>query len=470
MKQLFIFVSLTILLLASGCIEDGYTSSPAHQPSFSVDTLHIGTVFTGQPTTTKRFIVHNRHSKQLSIANIDVSGPAADCVRLNVDGQSGSSFSGVDIRGKDSIFVLVEATFPPGPKPLTTYEASVNFTVNGVTSSVPVKAFGQNVNRLEAVTLDTDTRFTAELPYQVFDSLVVAPGVTLTIEPGATLCFHDGSYMAVRGTLVTQGSVDKPVIIGGDRTGNVVTDISFDIMSRQWTGLFFTETSAGNSLSHTDIKNTWQGVTVQGQGNADDIQLSMLNCRLRNSGGMVFEAYHSNIDAVGCEFAEAADGLVYLHGGKARFYNCTFANYYLFSALGGPAVQFGHIDDDSDDSSGLPRVDAEFCNSIIYGNGTDLSHGDLTGTNVFFRRCLLKSAGSDDDNFIDCLWDTDPMYYTVREEYIFDYRLRPDSPAIDAADISLMPSRGALDRYGISRQRALGAYEYVAPQEPDNTK
>ena len=131
-------------------------------------------------------------------------------------------------------------------------------------------------------------------------------------------------------------------------------------------------------------------------------QLDLINTRLRNSGGMVLEAYHSDIRAVGCEFAEAADGLVYLQGGKHSFTHCTFANYYLFSALGGPSVQFAHVSADEktglDDGSGLPYTSASFVNCIIYGNGTDLSHGDLKGTSINFRKCLLKSKGSDDDN------------------------------------------------------------------------
>ena len=100
-----------------------------------------------------------------------------------------------------------------------------------------------------------------------------------------------------------------------------------------------------------------------------------------------------------------------------------------------------------------------------------LSHGDLTGTKVFLRRVLIKENGSDDANFIACLWDKDPLYYTVREDYIFDYRLKPESPAIGAGDASLMLPAAARDAYGLPRQATagaapdLGAYVYVAPKE-----
>ncbi len=236
MRKLILLIPFISIM--TGCIEDGFTTSPSDQPLFSVDTLKIGTVFTDQVTPTHRFTVRNPHSKQLSISDINLSGPAADCFRLNVDGIAGKRFNAVDIRGKDSIFVFVEATFPEGAKPMTDYEAKVDFTTNGITKSVVITAEGQNVRRLSGITITEDTHFDTTLPYQIFDSLVVAPGATLTIEPGANLYFHDKSMLVVRGRLIAEGSVEKPINMTGDRTGNVVGDISFDLMSRQWTGAF----------------------------------------------------------------------------------------------------------------------------------------------------------------------------------------------------------------------------------------
>lgn len=472
-----IIAFVTCIVSVQGCIEDAFTDSPSDQPVFSTDTLHLGTVFTDEPTPTSRMLVYNRHNKSLSINDISLSGPNADCFRLNVDGVSGKSFSDVEIRAKDSIFVFVEATLPEAANAFSAdYEASLDFTTNGVRQSVVLAAHGQNVERLKGLTLEADTRFTADKPYQIFDSLVVAPGATLTIAPGSRLCFHDKSMLVVRGTLLSEGTADSPVVLGGDRTGNVVSDISFEIMSRQWTGVFFTSTSKGNRLSHTLIQNTTQGVAINGDPEADYTatpQLHLLNSRLRNSGGLGFEAYHSAVTAIGCEFAEAADGLVRLQGGTHTFNHCTFANYYLFAVLGGPAIQFSHLSSDPDtgldDGTELPYVRADFANCIIYGLGSELSHGDLTGTGIFFRRCLLKSAGSDDENFLFCLWDCDPLYYTVREEYIFDYRLKPDSPAIGAADPTLTLPDAATDAYGLSRGAVpdLGAYVFTPPTDTE---
>ena len=54
------------------------------------------------------------------------------------------------------------------------------------------------------------------------------------------------------------------------------------------------------------------------------------------------------------------------------------------------------------------------------------------------------------------------MFYTVREDYIFDYRLRDTSPAIGAANPAFIPS-AATDFYGTPRGNTpdLGAYVYV---------
>ena len=475
MKLIFKITTFIIALCAlGGCIEDGFTSSPSDQPVFSVDTLAIGDVFTDELTPTHRFVVRNHHNKSLSISNISLAGDDAQYFHLNVDGISGTSFSNIEIRSNDSIFVFVEARLPETEGLRTDFEADLNFNTNGRTNTVKITASGVNAVRLRGEVLSADTRLAQEKPYIIYDSLVVAPDVTLTLAPGTHLCFHDKASLIVRGTLVSEGTHQQQIVMSGDRTGNVVGDISFDIMSRQWKGLLFADTSKGNRLSNTIIRNTSDGVAVYGDSLADysqQPQLYMLNCRLRNSGDLVLAAYHSAITAHGCEFAEASKGLVYLQGGSHDFAQCTFSNNYLFTAVGGPAIQLAHLSPDPntglDDGSGLPYLTADFSNSIVYGLGSDISHGDLAGTLVFFRRCLLKSKGSDDDNFIECIWDEDPLFRTVRLDYYFDYRLQEKSPAIGAASPELVPTDCVIDGYGNERGSTpdLGAYVYTEPEQ-----
>lgn len=459
----FFILAILTAAVSQSCIEDGVSSSSSDQPEFSVDSLKLGTVFTEQGSTTHRFLVYNRHDKIININTIALRDPAQGVFRLNVDGISGKEFHNVEIRPNDSIYVFVEATLPANGKlgPLEVKNI-LDFTTLGVTRSVVLTADGLDVVRVKALAIDTDTRFTADRPYQVFDSIVVAEGATLTIDAGAHLYFHDKSELVVRGSLKVNGTPERPVNLTGDRTGNVVASIPFELMSGQWGGVYFAPTSGDNMLTNASVRNTTYGVVVDSiPSTPERPALYLLNCQIHNSAGYVLQAAHSAVTAIGTELTDAANGVVHVRGGHLTMNHCTIANYYLFSALGGPALQLSHVNDKDDDKSGLPRLQADITNTIIYGNGTDISHGDLTGTAVTLRRCVLKSGGSDDDNFINCMWETDPMYYTVREDYLFDYRLRPESPAIGAGDPALTLPDAATDAYGVARMSppSVGAYE-----------
>lgn len=459
-----LFPLLILIAVASSCIEDGYETSPSARPVFSVEELDMGTYFTGQPTPTARFVVHNRHGKVLNISSINLREGEAGAFRVNVDGFAGTTFSNVEIRPNDSIFVFVEATLPVNSSPEPGIrEGHLDFVTNGVTSTVLLRATGQDVVRREAVTVTADETWSAEYPYQIFDSLVVAEDATLRLDPGVRLHFHDGAYMRVYGSLIADGAPDKTVEMTGDRTDNVVGDISFDLMASQWSGLHFAPESRGNRLSHTVVRNTVSGVM------ADSLStVEMINCRLRNSAGYALATSHADVRLIGCEVADASLGAMLMHGGNVTANHCTFANYYLFTAPRGAIVQFGHYDGETDDESGCPYLHADITNSIFYGLGTDLSVADFKGADVTIRSCVLKSDGADDDNFILCVWDIDPMFATVRSDYFFDYRLLPDSPVLESADPQLTLPEAEVDFYGTPRLPAPrpGAYQ-TAPDEPE---
>lgn len=458
-KFLLFVGTIAILSSLTSCIEDGYTSSPSDRPTFSTDTLDLGTVITTDLSTTRRFTVRNNHSKGLLISDIHVDGPNAEYFHINVDGFAGTSFHDVEIRANDSIYVLVACTLPENnlSAPVD-IKADICFTTNGGTDKVVLKATGQDVTRLTGSIITENVFFDDEKPYQIFDSLVVAEGATLTLPAGTNLMFHDKAYMRVYGTLIAQGEVNKPVTMRGDRTGDVISGITFDLMAGQWIGIDIMPGSTGNRLSHTEVRNTVQGVIVE------DADIELINSRLRNSQFRALSAQGSKITAVGCEFAEAPYGTVFVAGGEADFDHCTFPNYYLFSAIYEPAVILTHLNAETaiPDYEG-PYTRATITNSILYGLGSDITPGVLDDTDVYVHNCLLKSPGSDDDHFTNCLWDADPLYYTVREDYIFDYRLKEGSPAIGAGDktLSRHPA-SSYDAYGKARGETpdLGAYVF----------
>ena len=457
------YISLIILcaLAMMSCIEDGVSSNASEQPVFSVDTLKMGEYFSQACTPTSRFIVYNRYDKIMNIQSISLSGSKRDVFRLNVDGISGKSFNNIQIRPNDSIFVFVEANLPLNDAPgQYKVECNMDFVTHGKTNTVVLSALSENIIRFRAQKVEKDTWFTARLPFLVYDSLIVAENAKMTVDANARIYLHDGAYIKVYGTLVCNGTAEQPVNFTGDRSGFVASDIPYELMSGQWDGIYFAPTSKNNNMTYTSVRNTSMGIVLDNVGASP--ALTMIASQVHNSEGTVLAALHSDVNAYACEFSEAGMGLVYLQGGKHTFNHCTFANNYLFSAISGAAVQFYHLNAETDDESGKPYVSANIDNCIIYGIGADLSHGDLTGTSVKVRNTLLKSKGEDDDNFIKCIWGEDPLFYTVRSDYYFDYRLQAESPAIGAADPSLTSPSSRRDRYGNVQPAKpdLGAYVY----------
>ena len=93
-------------LILAGCISDDITTSPDDVLSFSVEKVSFDTVITETGTPTARLLVYNRAKKGVNISAIGFKDPDTR-FRLNVDGQTGSNFHDVEIRGGDSIYVFI---------------------------------------------------------------------------------------------------------------------------------------------------------------------------------------------------------------------------------------------------------------------------------------------------------------------------------------------------------------------------
>lgn len=454
------------------CIEDGFTTSPSDVLTFSRDTVNFDTVFTDLGTPTARLIVSNRAKKGINISSIRFKNPET-MFRMNVDGVSGYDFSDVEIRGKDSIFVFIECFIPetPDKSPGLVWD-DLMFVTNGVTQTVRVEAYGQNVTRLRNIRVSEDMTLTSSQPYVIFDSLTVEPGVVLNIEPGAQLLFHDGASLVVEGSLNAVGAPGQMIQMRGDRLDDVLPDVGYDIMAGQWKGIRIGADSFDNRMEYVDMRSTVMGLAIDSCADLSRQKLTLVNSWLHNSQGNVLSSQYAKVDAYGCCFSEAARSVVRLAGGEHEFLQCTIANNYLFSAIMGPLLQLDHVMPEDAEENDRPLMKARFENSIIYGLADDLNIEDLTGSDVFFRYVSLKSPGSDDDNFIDCQWDTDPMFYTDRPIYYFNYRLRDDSPVKDSGDPSLVNQLVLYDMDGIDRlnngRPSLGAYQWV--QQNPNLK
>ena len=461
----FALIAAVCGCVIQSCISDDFNTSPGVKLYFSTDTVTFDTVFTDLGTPTARLKVYNRDKKSVNISDIRFKSPTSNFT-MNVDGVSGDSFKDVEIRGGDSIFVFIECYIPEDKqkKPFLV-EDEIQFTLNGRTQEVRVEAYGRNVTRLRNVEVTKDMTLTAAQPYVIFDSLTVRKGATLRVEPGAQLLFHDKARMVVEGTLIACGEPGKLIDFRGDRLDNVLPDVGYDILAGQWAGVRIAPESFGNRMEYVDMRSTKQGLRIDSTSNVSKPKLTLVNSWLHNSETTVLESKYALVDAYGCIFSEASEAVVSLYGGKHNFSQCTIANYYLYTVISQPLLSIYHAipGKETGVDNPNPLMEASFENSIIYGLADDINEGDLTGSQVFLRYVLLKANGKNDDNFIDCLWGEDPLFETIREEYIFNYALKEDSPAIGAGDPALVALQTQRDILGVERmpggaRPALGAY------------
>ena len=459
--------------MMSSCIEDGFTTSSSDVLKFNKDTVAFDTVITLQGTATKQMVVYNRSKKQISISSIKVAGLSSKGhFHLNVDGIRGDEFQNVEIRGNDSIYIFIEAYIDEMEQnEPTLLEDMLEFETNGVKQSVLLTAWGQDVIRLSGDTIARNRRFTAVKPYLIYDTVFVSERATLTIDPGATLLFHDKAAMRVKGKMLANGTADEPITFRGDRLDRIVGSTSFDIMSGQWGGIIFTPPTMGNVLKHVIMKGSSIGMHCSSDFINDTAQcaLKLVNCVLTNSATTCLVAQGCYVEAIGTEFSDAAEEVVYFAGGKVMASQCTFANYYLFKVPSFPIlnvydVQFG--------DGTIGKIKAYFDNCIFHGLAKEINEGNLDNFNVYLRYCLLKSEGKDDAHFINCVWGGDPCFLTDRDEKIFDYRLGNASFAIGKGNSALCPAEARYDRYGNDRLARgsvdLGAYVWTpVPEEEE---
>lgn len=463
LRNILFIVCAFFALFVSSCINDDISTSPSDTLTFSNDTVNFGAVFTDLNTPTARLLVYNRNKKGVNISSIKFRNPDTP-FRLNVDGVSGDSFRDIEIRGNDSIYVFMEC-FIDADETVEPFRVAdqLEFVTNGVTQEVEVEAWAWNVTRLKSLKVTQDMTLTSLRPYVIFDTLTVEPGATLSIEPGTWLLFHDKASLNVKGTILALGETDNFIRMSGDRLDDILPDVAYDQLAGQWGGIDIAPESFGNRLEFVNMRSTVSGLRVDSCGDLSRNKLTLVNSWLHNSQGNALSSEYAAVDAYGCCFSEAAGSVVRLIGGKHNFVQCTIANAYLFASLYRPNLYLGHCMPDDAQENDQPLMKANFDNGIVWGEiGDPLFLGDLIGSEVYMRNMLFKADGSDDENFIDCVWNEDPLFYTIREDYFFDYRLQPESPAFGKGNPSYVTPDCLYDMDGIDRLSdglpALGAY------------
>ncbi len=461
-------IALLFPLLAGSCSdEEAFTSDRNSTLSFSTDTVSFDTLFVEVTSATERFCVYNRNSKGLRIAHARLETGGASGFMMNVDGQNGATIKDIQVYSKDSAFVFVKVNMPtqPSMRP-TKVEDAIIFTLeSGVEQKVQLVAYGQNANVWKAKVLNNTEEVTEanDLPYLIYDSLVVAENTVWHIKEGNQFYFHNGASLIVHGTLIVDGTLENPVVFRGDRTDKMFPYLPYDRLENQWGGIRLSPSCQGLTLNYADIHSGNFGVVCDGMKGKALIQ----NTIIHNVAGYGLYLKDTKALVANTQVSNSRYDCVSIYGGTADFYHCTLAQFYPWKAERGHAL---YVSNYIDDEEHLVES-ANFYNCLITGYADDEVYGNH-GEKPFplmFDHCVLLTDVSDETYFHDCIGESeDSATYKSSNFRIFDthsflYDFRLDS-------LSVARGKGAeayADAYpadinGIERKGApdAGCYQY----------
>ena len=364
------------------CFEEEFTSSMDAKLEFSLDTLRFDTVFTELGSATRSFKVFNNNDLAVIISKAYIERPES-FFRINVDGFTGPDVRDVEILGGDSIWIFVEVTVDPdqdvSASPFV-IEENLIFETNGNRQEVLLEAWGQNANyfpdknhgnKVSLLSCDMgEIVWDDPKPYVIYGTLII-DSCTLVWPAGTRVYVHGGIadnqlgvyndgilFTLPKGRIVSEGTVEDPVIVQDDRTEKEYTGL--------WGGLRLGPMSGPHVFTNTIIRNA---VTAIGIDSAARLELN--STTLHSASGSGLFARHATVTAINSLFFDNASAAVALtFGGNYLFDYCTIASF----GNGTEALIINNFycsDPNCSQGALVTDIDASFINTIIVGSAKD---------------------------------------------------------------------------------------------------
>jgi len=333
MNQFRRFFSLFILALCVffySCKPEKETldTSPSKELTFSADTFFFDTVFTDLKTVTLRLRVYNPNDKAVNIKSVYVNGVNGKYpFSFYINGRFGPNrVNNVQLQGKDSAFVLMSAYIDS--KDLNNpfiIQDSLMFDVEGRSNQTNVKivAYGQDALYLKNTDV-CDTTWKNDRPIILLGQVLVKKGCTLTLEKGTKVYGYNSAFLLVRGTLITKGTLDEPIVFQGTRLENFYSDVP-----GQWGGLLILDGGKG-IIDHTLLKNSYRGIQVGEVGYLPDsipenATLKITNSYIQNIVDYGILGVKGIVTAVNNQIVDCGEsGFGGLQGGSYELWHNTF--------------------------------------------------------------------------------------------------------------------------------------------------
>ncbi|WP_460893676.1 hypothetical protein [Rufibacter soli] len=409
--------------------DEEFTPDASALLQFEADTVTFDTIFTEASSVTKRLKVYNRSKNAVRISEIKVGQLGASPFQVIVNGQPGPQLQNVELRGGDSLLVLVTATLKPtsAEGPFLVNE-SLLFLTNGNQQEVKLLAYGQNATYYRSATAGCAEVWTAAKAHVIYDSVTVPAGCTLTIEKGAQVFLHSKAKLKVMGTLHVTGEPEKRVVFQ-----QVRQEERYRNAPGQWQGLEFISGSQNNQIRYAEIKNAMTGVYLKAQGN-NVPQVTLKNVFVKNMLQHGVLSHGGNVRLENTIIANCAEyALAGLGGGRYEVIYSTLANYSYDFIRASPSFLFQEKLEADSKLVREAKYVVEVVNSILWGRqeeelqfGAMILGSSRTARYSFLRTKAYQTEFSGNGNQIN----VDPKF---RDDPKLDFQIIKLSPANKAA-------------------------------------
>jgi hypothetical protein len=430
LRYLLAILPLLFLLSMLGCEpkDEELTTDRDAVLTFSQDTVLFDTVFVTQGSVTKRLKVYNPNKKAVRISNITLAGATASPYNLIINGQETIVRNNLELRGKDSLYILVKVNINPNDANLPFLVAdSILFDTNGQRQTIKLVAYGQNAVFHRKETIGTTT-WTSDLPHVLLDTVLLREGATLTIDKGARIVAGSKGVLLVNGTLNVNGTPEERVTFSGYRR-----EPEYVRAPGQWEGIRILTKSSNNSIKYADIRNTIYGLRIGNPGKAGTL---VEGCIISNAFSDGIIAFTSDVQVVNSLIYNCGQfGFGGLGGGNYEVLYSTIVNFNNSLARANPAfVITDYIPDTEikDKPTSLRLV-----NSIVYSDGyssvDELLLDAKAATTMEIAHNLLRTnkyadALKGDGNILN----KEPKFKDIGK---YNFRLDTLSPASNAAKV-----------------------------------
>lgn len=462
--RLVLGIALWLSFFVVSCREDITFETPNSALRFSQDTLILDTVYHQVRSETYAVKIYNDEDRDISIPKISLEKGAASLYKLNVDGQSGTTFTHIPLRKKDSLYIFVEIA----PQAHATeaveidkilFEGAQNQHITLMSVVQDAEFFASTKDQPK--TLD-NTVWRNDKAKIILGNLTLNEGQILTIEAGTKVYFYKNSGLKIskNAILNINGEYKKEVILRGERNST-----HYDTIPANWNGIALEE----GATAHINYAKISGGNT--------GISLNHAKADIKNTIIHTFEDYgiFANRGQITAEnlvmnhCGQANIGIV--NGGDYQLLHSTLFNFASFSAAKN-ALGIEASNEWQDPTTGQVShapLSLNLKNSILYttGNNAVSFKGNSTASiQYWIENSLLKYNATDAGfpwdnnlNITQSMKNEDPLFIN---HYIkkMNLRLQPNSPARGKGNLNVA-QQVPLDLSGDSRlsQPNMGAYQ-----------